>query len=218
MKLLSVNIGQPREIRFGDRVVQTAIVKSPIDAVDAEVTPLGIDGDTQVDQENHGGIHQAVYAYFEDSYRYWQTELNRDDLTPGTFGENLTISGMTEETVCIGDVFDIGDVRLQVSQPRQPCFKLGLVMGDQRFVERFLASQRLGTYFRVLRPGRIPFQAEISKTATGPGEISLSDVCRLRYFDKHDLAGAARCASLPDLSPEWRATFEARIRGTEFDA
>ena len=218
MKLLSINVGQPRDIPFGDRVVRTAIIKSPIESTEVDVTHLGIEGDTQVDQQHHGGIYQAVYGYFEESYNFWRTKLDRTDLVHGKFGENLTIAGMDEESVCIGDVFAFGEVQLQVSQPRQPCYKLGLVMNDQGFVEQFLNSRRLGAYFRVLRAGRIHRNASVKKIASASEEISLSDICRLRYFDKNDLAGAARCATLPELSPEWRTFFAKRIRGTKYDS
>ena len=217
MNLVSVNVGQPRELQHGDRLVRTAIVKSPVAAGQADVHALGVEGDVQVDRKHHGGIHQAVYAYFQDSYDYWRRELDRDHLLPGQFGENLTIEGMSEETICIGDVFLCGDAQLQVSQPRQPCFKLGIVMGGQGFVQRFLDSGRLGAYFRVLSNGMVRSGMEIKKLANGVGDMTLSEVCRLRFFDKNDLSGALKCANLPDLSPEWRAHFANRVRGTEVD-
>ncbi|MCA9213339.1 MAG: MOSC domain-containing protein, partial [Planctomycetales bacterium] len=194
MNLISINVGQPKDYQFGDRVIRSAIAKRSIGEDPVEVTALGVPGDAQVDQQHHGGIHQAVYGYFEESYHFWAKELRRDDLSPGMFGENLTIDGMTEDSMCIGDIFSIGDVQLQVSQPRQPCYKLGIVFGHQQFLEQFLASRRLGAYFRVLRVGTISAGMEITKVSDGIGKTSVSDVCRLRFFDKNDLAGAAQCA------------------------
>ena len=152
MKLLSVNVSPPKEVSYNGKRIKTGIFKEPVSGR-TMMRRLNIDGDGQGDLSVHGGIHKAVYAYPVEHYDYWKQELGRNDLTYGKFGENLTVEGMLEETVYIGDVFRIGDALVEVSQPRVPCFKLGMKMRDPQIVKPFLESERVGFYVRVVGRG-----------------------------------------------------------------
>ena len=153
MKVVSVNVGRPRTVEWEGRKVRSAIWKSPVEGR-VPVRGENVEGDTQSDLRVHGGPDKAVYLYPAEHYETWQRELGRT-LDIGHFGENLTITGLVEEEVHIGDVLMIGEAVLEVTQPRQPCFKLGIKMNDQRFLRRFLESGRSGFYCRVLTEGRV---------------------------------------------------------------
>ncbi len=160
MKLLSINVGRPRPVPYRDGVVSTGIYKEPV-AGRTWLRRLNLDGDGQADLRVHGGEDKAVYAYPFERYAFWSRELRRNDLGYGQFGENLTVEGLLEEQVHIGDVYRIGAALLQVSQPRSPCFKLGVRMGDAAFVARFAAANYTGFYLRVLEvsfPSNFVFQ------------------------------------------------------------
>ena len=214
--LVSVNVGEPVEVEYRGRVVRTAIFKTPVEH-EISVGPLGLQGDTQVDQKNHGGIHQAVYVYFSDGYEYWKNQLKRETLHHGQFGENLTIDGFDERSLRIGDILQIEGVRLQVSQPRQPCFKLAMKMEIDDFIDRFLKSHRLGCYCRVLQKGIIKKGAKVECLPSDERTMSIWDVCRVRFFETKNLPENALASKLPALSPEWKNYFYKRIKGTEFD-
>lgn len=207
MKLLSVNVGLPQTIDFADTVVTTGIYKEPV-AGRVMVRTLNLDGDGQADLNVHGGPNKAVYVYDMAGYRYWEQELGRDDLTPGYFGENLTVEGMPDDRVHIGDLFRIGEALLEVSQPRVPCFKLELKMNRPGFSRQFLASGRLGFYFRVLEEGKVGSGDQIERVKTDPQQMSVRQIARLLYFDYGDLEQLRRAVQLPALSPSWRGYFE----------
>ena len=172
-----------------------------------------IDGDGQGDLKVHGGTYQAIYGYPSEHYTYWQQELDRDDLTPGQFGENLTVEGMLEHQVHIGDIFQVGTtVKLQITQPRIPCFKLGYKMGLPEFPKQFLESRRVGFYFRVLTEGEITAGDPIERVAVSPERISVTDIINLRFFDKTNRDKIAHVRKLPDLSPSWRRHFTKMLR------
>ena len=160
MKVLSVNVAAPREIIANGKSVRTAIFKAPVDGRVA-LRRLGLEGDDQADKRVHGGLDQAVYAYDHSYYQQWQESLGRTDFEYGQFGENLTVKGLLDNEVCIGDVLSIGTAEVQVSHPRTPCFKLGLKMGDPTFVKAFLESCCVGFYLRVLEEGEVPAGDEI---------------------------------------------------------
>lgn len=211
MKLIAVSVGRPRAVPDSHRgTVRTGIWKAPVDGP-VRVGRLNLAGDEQADLVNHGGADKAVYGYPVEHYAPWRRELGRDDLAPGGFGENLTTEGMLEPDVCIGDRFCIGSAVLEVSQPRTPCFKLGLRLGDARMVKRFLASGRCGFYFRVVEEGELRAGDAIERIATGAGALSVAEVNRLMHHARDDRAGAARAAALPALAAGWRAEFEARL-------
>lgn len=208
-EILSLNVGLPKDVRDGKRVVRTGIFKGSVIGP-RHLGRLQLEGDGQADLENHGGASKAAYAYSADHYAHWQRELDRP-LPFGGFGENFTVTGMTEETVRIGDVFRVGAALVEVTQPRVPCFKLGLRMGDPRFVGVFLKSLRTGFYLRVLEEGAVAAGDRFVGEAEGPGGVSVADAMRLLFFDKQDRAGARRVLAVPALSPEWRAELEKRL-------
>ncbi len=154
MRLLSVNVSLPSLVPYGRGMVSTGIFKVPVEDRVA-LRRLNLDGDGQADLVNHGGPHRAAYAYPVENYEYWARELDRADFAFGQFGENFTVEGMTEDDVHIGDVFRVGGALVEVSQPRPPCFKLGIKMGMPKFPKLFLASGRVGFYVRVLEEGEV---------------------------------------------------------------
>ncbi len=165
---------------------------------------LGLAGDRQVDLRYHGGEHKAIYAYPHEHYATWAAELNRDDLGFGQFGENLTTEGLLETTVHLGDRFRIGGAILEVTQPRVPCFKLGIKMGDPEFVKTFLKSMRSGFYLRVLEEGEIGAGDTIERVAIGPEQITIHVLYHLRFKDPLNKTEIQRVLSVEALSKEWR--------------
>ena len=207
MKLLSVNVSQPKEVSYNGKRIKTGIFKEPVSGR-TMMRRLNIDGDGQGDPSVHGGIHKAVYVYPIEHYDYWKREFGRDDLTYGKFGENLTVEGMLEETVHIGDVFRIGDALVEVSQPRVPCFKLGIKMRDPQIVKPFLESERVGFYVRVLEEGEVGAGDAIERTKVGVGQMTVKEIVHLRHFDNANTEAAERAANLPALTPSWRDSFK----------
>jgi MOSC domain-containing protein YiiM len=176
---------------------------------------LNLDGDGQADLRVHGGADKAVYAYPYEHYAFWGAELGRNDFAHGQFGENFTITGWLEDAVCIGDEFQIGAARVQVTQPRSPCFKLGIRMSDDQFPARFAAANRTGFYLRVLQEGRVNAGDTIERVAHDAGSLSVRDVFRLRH-DCGTRAEYQRAARLLALTPSWRAVFEKRLAEKQF--
>lgn len=208
MHVLSVNTGLPAPLTHAGRTVVTGIVKEPVVGRVA-VGATGLDGDGQADLSVHGGLDMAVYAYPVEHYAHWEAVLGRDDLAPGMFGENLTVTGLTEDEVSIGDLLRADDVLLEVSQPRLPCFKLGMRMGDPGFLKPFLASGRIGFYLRVREPGSIAAGDALRLERRGEGSMTVRQVAALMRdgAPAEDLARGARVAALPE---EWRAMFARR--------
>lgn len=207
MKLLSVNVSQPKEVLYNGKRIKTGIFKEPVSGR-TMMRRLNLDGDGQGDPTVHGGIHKAVYVYPIEHYRYWKQELGRDDLTYGKFGENLTVEGMLEDTVHIGDVFRIGEALVEVSQPRVPCFKLGIKMRDPQIVKPFLQSERVGFYVRVLEEGEVGAGDAIERTKVGEGQMTVKEIVHLRHFDDTNTTAAEKAANLPALTPSWRDSFK----------
>lgn len=209
MRLASVNVSVPRPIEVGGRVVSTSIFKEPV-AGRVGVRRLSLHGDWQADLRSHGGLNKAVYAYPQEHHGWWAQELGRGDLLPGRFGENLTVEGLTEETVRLGDVLRIGTALLQVTQPRYPCFKLGIRMGDPLFPRRFLASGRTGFYLRVVEEGELGAGDPVGLVERSDG-LTVRDLWHLVVVDKGDTEGARRALQCPTLGPEWREPLEERL-------
>jgi MOSC domain-containing protein YiiM len=205
--LLSVNVAKPREVDRDGEKIATGIFKEPVDGRVA-LRATNLDGDGQADLSVHGGIHKAVYVYSVDHYAFWRAELGRDDLRYGQFGENFSVAGWTDDEVHIGDVFRVGTALLEVTQPRTPCFKLGLRMGDATFPKRFLASGRPGFYLRVLEEGEVGAGDAMERVRVGPEEMTVQEVTRLLHFERGDRARLKRVLAIPALSPEWRRSFE----------
>jgi len=216
-ELISLNVAMPCEVdrdRNG-QTVATGSFKQPL-AGRVALRATNLDGDGQADLAAHGGIHKAVCVYSFDHYDFWRRELGRDDLRPGQFGENFTVAGWTDDEVHIGDIFRVGAALVEVSQPRSPCFKLGLRMGDPKFPKRFLASGRPGFYLRVLEEGAVGAGDALERVGLGPEQMSVQEVSRLYHFERADRARVERVLAIPALSPDWRRPFEealAKARG-----
>ena len=210
MKLLSVNVSLPREAIHMRKPVTTGIFKEPVRGR-VMLRRLNLDGDGQADLENHGGEYKAVYAYAIEHYDHWRQELGRDGFPPGQFGENFTVQGMTEDDVHIGDVFRVGSALVQVTQPRSPCYKLGLKMGLPHFPKQFLASGRVGFYLRVLEEGEVGAGDLIERVRIDPERITVREMLRLLYIERDDREALARALRIQALSPRRRAAFEERL-------
>ncbi len=202
-RIVSVNVSPGRKVEHNGEIVGTGIFKEPI-ADRVMVRRLNIEGDRQIDLRYHGGEHKAVYAYPHEHYALWAAELGRDDLAPGQFGENLTTEGLLEDAVHIGDRFRIGGAVLEVTQPRVPCFKLGIKMGDAAFPKRFLQSMRSGFYLRVIEEGEIGAGDAVERIEVGPEAISVRALYHLRFRDPQNKPELQRALSIPALSKEWR--------------
>jgi len=207
MMLLSVNVSLPRDVPHMKKTVSTGIFKEPVIGR-VMLRTLNLDGDGQADRENHGGIYKAVYAYSIEHYEHWKRELGRGDFTPGQFGENFTVQGMAEEDVHIGDVFRVGGALVQVTQPRAPCYKLGLRMGMPQFPKLFLASGRVGFYLRVLEEGRVGAGEVVERVRVDPERMSVWEMNRLLYVKPADREALERALRIEALSPRRRRAFE----------
>ena len=209
MQLLSVNIGQERSIQTGKHTETTGIHKLPVTAPVA-ITPLGLAGDAVLDVKNHGGVDQAVYVYGAADYAWWSAQLG-DELAPGTFGENLTISELESARLTIGDVLSIGAVALQVTAARIPCATLAARMGDPGFVKRFREAERPGAYCRVLTPGSVQTGAAVTLERY-PGEtVSLVEMFR-DFYDPHPSAETIRRYLAAPIAVRARADIEEKAR------
>jgi MOSC domain-containing protein YiiM len=213
MKLLSVNVSRPREVAHGSETVTTGIFKEPAEGR-VMLGTLNLDGDGQADLVGHGGIYKAAYAYSVENYEYWKRELRREDLAFGQFGENFTVEGMPEDEVYVGDVFRVGGALVEVTQPRLPCYKLGIKMGVRGFEKTFLASCRVGFYLRVLEEGEVGAGDALDRVRTDPARTTVREMCRLLYFDPENLEGARKALRIRALSPGWRQSFEERLAKT----
>ena len=209
-RLVSVNVGLPREVVWQGRTVHTAVWKEPIDGP-RMVRRLNIDGDGQGDLAGHGGEQRAVFVYQLDSYQYWQRELERDDFVYGQFGENFTVEGLADDVVCIGDRFQIGGAVFEVSQPRVTCYRVGVRMDDPRIPALLVAHHRPGFYFRVLTEGEVRPDDEIVKLAAGPEALTVAEVDALLYLPGHPRQQLLRALRVPALSPGWQGSFQAML-------
>src|SRR5689334_23717804 len=183
-RLLSVNVGLPRDIEWKGRTVHTAIWKSPVPGR-CQARRLNLDGDGQGDLAGHGGEHRAVFVYQIESYRYWQQQLGRDDFSYGQFGENFTVSGLADDQVCIGDRYQIGGALFEVTQPRVTCYRVGIRMNEPRMPSLLVSHHRPGFYFRVLREGAVRAGDEIVRVAAGPEAMTVAEVDSLLYLSGH---------------------------------
>lgn len=209
MKVLSVNVGRPREVEWRGRTVSTSIYKEPVEGP-VRVRTLNLDGDEQADLSVHGGADKAVYAYPSEHYTYWHDELPGMALPWGAFGENLTTEGL-DETLCIGDRLRIGSAELAVTQPRMPCFKLGIRFGRADMVKRFQRSGRSGFYLAVLQEGTISAGDAIEVRARDEVGVTVADIVRLYTADEAEQELLRRASELPALPEGWRAYFRKRI-------
>jgi MOSC domain-containing protein YiiM len=210
MKLLSVNVGLPREIQWKGKIVRTSIFKEPV-AGGLRVAKLNLEGDQQSDLTVHGGIDKAVYAYPSEHYPFWRRELPGMDLPWGVFGENLTTEGLLEETLHIGDRLRVGSSEFVVTQPRMPCFKLGIRFNRPDIVKRFLQSGRSGFYFAVLKEGEVAAGDTIELLKQDEHGVTVSDIVNLYRSDADNQDTLRRVSELPSLPNNWREYFRKRL-------
>jgi ferredoxin-NADP reductase/MOSC domain-containing protein YiiM len=212
--LLSVNVGMPKDVAWQGRTVHTGVWKQPVSGP-AMVRRLNIEGDGQGDTAGHGGEQRAVLVYQLDSYRYWQRHFGRDDFTYGAFGENLTVDGLPDDQVCIGDRYRIGEAEFEVTQPRVTCYRVGLRTGEPELPALLVSHHRPGFYMRVVTEGRIQAGDEIVKTRTGPHALTVADTDALLYLPGRDPAKLRAATRIPALSPGWQESFRELISAAE---
>jgi len=211
MKILSVNVGKPRQIQWQGQLITTGIFKYPVNE-STLIRKMNVAGDKQADLRVHGGKFKAVYAYAAEHYNYWKKLLPAVEFSWGVFGENLTVEGgLLEDKVFIGDIFRIGSAELKVTQPRLPCFKLGARFQRQDMVRLFLDSKRTGIYFQVLQEGEIISGDSIELIQQDSNKFSVADVTRLYAFDKQDYKTLERAVQVDSLPEDWRVYFEKRL-------
>jgi ferredoxin-NADP reductase/MOSC domain-containing protein YiiM len=209
-RLLSVNVGLPRDVTWNGKTVRTAIWKSPVDQR-RMVRRLNIDGDGQGDLAGHGGEQRAVFVYQMGSYHYWERFLGRNDFSFGQFGENFTVEGLCDDEVCIGDRYRIGDALFEVTAPRVTCFRVGIRMNEPRMPALLVQQHRPGFYFRVLQEGEVGAGDEIVKVAEGPERITVAEIDGLLYLPGHSREELERALLIPALSKGWQASFKAML-------
>lgn len=218
MRLASVNTGLPREVKWHGRAVTTGIFKEPVEGRVA-LRKLNLDGDRQADLMVHGGAHKAVYCYSLGHYEYWKKELPGRELPMGMFGENFTIDAgkdePLEESVHLGDRFSIGTAEVVVTQPRLPCYKLGIRFGSDDMVKRFLASGRTGFYVGVVREGEVGAGDEIKAVGRETQTVPVSEITRLyvaKRYGEAEIRAARRALEVKELPESWKEYFRERLR------
>ena len=209
-RLLSINVGLPQDIAWQGKAVHTAIWKAPVQGP-RMVRRLNIDGDGQGDLVGHGGEHRAVFVYQIDSYRYWQSQLGRNDFSYGQFGENLTVDGLPDQEVCIGDRYRIGSALFEVTQPRVTCYRVGIRMNEPQMAALLVSHGRPGFYLRVLEEGQVEAGDEIVQVGAGPERMSVFEINALLYLPAHPRSQLERALRIPALSAGWRSSFEALL-------
>jgi ferredoxin-NADP reductase/MOSC domain-containing protein YiiM len=209
-RLLSVNVGLPRDVTWQGKTVHTAIWKAPVKGP-RMVRRVNIDGDGQGDLAGHGGEHRAVFVYQVDSYRYWQNQLGRNDFAYGQFGENFTVEGLSDAEVCIGDRYRIGGALFEVTQPRVTCYRVGIRMNEPQMAALLVAHGRPGFYFRVLEEGEVEAGGEIMRVASGPECMSVFEINALLYMPGHPRSQLERALRIPALSAGWHGSFETLL-------
>jgi ferredoxin-NADP reductase/MOSC domain-containing protein YiiM/ferredoxin len=209
-RLLSVNVGMPKNVAWQGKNVYTGVFKDPVSG-HRRVRKLNIEGDGQGDLAGHGGEQRAVFVYQLDSYRYWERELGRDDFVYGQFGENFTVEGLGDDEVCIGDRYRIGTATFEVTQPRVTCYRVGIRMNDPRIPALLVSHHRPGFYFRVLEEGDVQPGDEIVKLAAGPEQMPVAEADALLYLPGHGRQELLRALRIPALSPGWQASFQALL-------
>ncbi len=208
--LLSVNVGMPKDVSWHGRTVYTGVWKYAV-AGPQMVRRLNIDGDGQGDTNGHGGEQRAVFVYQIDSYRHWQRHFGRDDFTYGQFGENLTVDGLSDDEVCIGDRYHIGEAEFEVTQPRVTCYRVGLRMGEPELPALLVGHHRPGFYMRVITEGRVQAGDQIVKTRSGPHTLTVADTDALLYLPGRDPAKLRTATRIPALSPGWQESFRELV-------
>ena len=210
MQVISVNVGQPKEVVWKGRKVTTGIFKEPVEGRVA-VGRLNLEGDRQADLTVHGGPEKAIYAYPAEYYHFWREQFPEMDLPWGMFGENLTVEGLMDETVHIGDRFQVGSAHVVVTQPRVPCYKLGLKFGRDDILKRFLESGLTGFYFAVLKEGEVAAGDRITLLQRDEHQVKVADITRLYREDKYNVDLLRKVVAVEVLAEVWREYFQGRL-------
>ena len=210
MKIVSINVSRPRLVVWRGQSVSTGIFKEPV-AGRVALRTLNLDGDRQADLTVHGGPSKAVYAYPSEHYEFWRAELPEMELPWGMFGENFTTEGLNESSVNIGDQFRAGSAEVMVTEPRMPCYKLGIKFGRNDILRRFLASGRTGFYFSVLREGEVEAGDSIELLARDQHDVTVADITRLYARDRDDAEMMRRAIEVKALPDSWRDYFRERL-------
>jgi len=216
MKILSVNVGLPKRVLFNGQIITTAIFKDPVKGP-IILRKLNLDGDKQADLTVHGGMDKAVYSYPAEHYDYWYEQFPNMDLVWGMFGENFTTEGLLEDAVNVGDQFQIGSAKLIATQPRMPCYKLGVRFGRMDVIRRFMASRRPGIYFKVLKEGEVKTGDKIKIIRRDKNNVTVKDIVRL-YIARDNIDNIEtmkRVTKIRDLPEGWRYEFQQKIKQLE---
>ena len=212
--LISVNVGLPRTVQWRDQTVTTAIFKSPVDGP-VPLREHNLEGDQQADLSVHGGPTKAVYVYPTEHYAYWRGELPDVEFGWGHFGENFSVEGMDEESICIGDEFSVGTARLVVTEPRMPCFKLSVRFGRADMPKRFLQSGRSGFYFGVVEEGQVQAGDALELLLKHPDGLTVADVASLYTTERGNIALLKKAISATALPESWSGYFEHQLERLE---
>lgn len=210
MRIVSINVGLPRAVRWRGRTVMTAIYKQPI-AGAVRVAPHNLAGDRQADPRVHGGRDKAVYAYAAEHYDHWRVELPDVEMGWGMFGENLTVAGLDETRVHVGDRFQAGTAELVATEPRLPCFKLGIRFGSQKMVRRFAASGRCGVYFAVARAGVVAAGDRLEPMTQDPAAVTIRELFEIDLAAEIEPARLERALASAGLPERWRERLRLRL-------
>jgi MOSC domain-containing protein YiiM len=209
VKVISVNVGLPREVDWKGLKVLTGIFKKPVESP-VMVAPLNLQGDRQADLTVHGGLNKAVYAYPAEHYEYWRKELPEVAFSWGYFGENLTTEGLLEDTLCVGDRLRVGSALLMVTQPRMPCYKLALRFGRDDMIQRFLANGRSGFYFSVVEAGELRAGSDIEVVSRDRNGVTVADIVKLYLRQTGDSDLLRRALNVSALPLNWKAALQER--------
>ena len=210
MKIISINVARPRLVEWNDQIVSTGIYKVQVEGR-VMLRTLNLDGDRQADLTVHGGPTKAAYVYPGEHYSYWRDELPGTELPWGMFGENFTTEGLSESTVNIGDRFRLGSAEVMVTEPRMPCYKLGIKFGRSDIIRRFLASGRTGFYFSVQREGEVAAGDEIDLIARDENKVTVADITGLYSKQKGDVELMRRAIAVEALPESWRGHFRKQL-------
>src|SRR5215207_7440119 len=213
-KILSVNVSLPKEVEFEGQKVTTGIFKEPVKGR-IMLRTLNLNGDKQADLTVHGGVDKAVYAYSIEHYEYWRRVFPTIEMPYGMFGENFTVEGLMESEVSVGDVFQIGSSKVIATQPRMPCYKLGVKFGRMDVLKKFLASGRSGIYFKVLEEGEVGAGDTIEQIIKDPNQVTISDIVRLYASDREDIKTMQRAAKVKVLPEGWKHYFLEPLKQIE---
>jgi MOSC domain-containing protein YiiM len=216
MKVLSVNVGLPRKVLFNGQTITTAIFKDPVKGP-IMLRKINLDGDKQADLTVHGGVDKAVYSYPAEHYDYWRKQYPNIDIVWGMFGENFTTQGLMEDTVNIGDQVQIGSAKLVATQPRMPCYKLGVRFGIMEIIRRFLSSGRPGIYFKVLKQGEVKTDDKIEIIEKDKNNVTVKDIVRLYINRDHidNIETMRRAIKISALPEGWKYEFQQNIEQLE---